>query len=103
MVGPLPAGRPWTAEELAHLIDLLCSGMKTPAIARQLKRSTGAVYARIRTLKKASPLATSLPSDRLAFFRAEASSRRASLIFKGKPPRVRARHLALRTSGEPPG
>ena len=44
--------------------------MKAPAIARQLKRSPGAVYARINALKKVSAPAASLPTERLAFFRA---------------------------------
>jgi hypothetical protein len=74
MVGPLPAARRWTEEEDKRLIELLRSGMKAPAVARQLKRSPGAVYAR---LKKASASATSLPTERLAFFRADVSSRNA--------------------------
>lgn len=77
MVGPLPAGRRWTEEEERRLIELLRSGMKAPAIARQLKRSPGAVYARINALKKVSAPAASLPTERLAFFRADVSSRGA--------------------------
>ena len=77
MVGPLPAGRRWTEEEERRLIELLRSGMKASAIARQLKRSPGAVYARSNALKKAAPPAASLPSERLAFFRADVSGRSA--------------------------
>jgi hypothetical protein len=77
MVGPLPAGRRWTEEEERRLIELLGSGMKALAVAHQLKRSPGAVYARIQALKKASAQTTSLPTERLAFFRADVSSRNA--------------------------
>jgi len=77
MVGPLPAGRPWTEEEERRLIELLRSGMKAPAVARQLKRSPGAVYARIKALRKEAAPATSLPTERLAIFRASLSSRNA--------------------------
>jgi len=73
MVGPLPAGRKWTGDEEKQLIELLASGVKGPAIARRLKRSTGAVYARINELKRAS--SKSLPSERLA---AAAQSRASS-------------------------
>jgi hypothetical protein len=72
VVGPLPAGRPWTRDEEQQLLELLESDVKASAIARKLKRSTGAVYARIRALKTASP-ARSLPSERLAFFHAQSS------------------------------
>jgi DNA-binding NarL/FixJ family response regulator len=64
MVGPLPAGRKWTSGEEIKLLDLLASGVKAPAIARRLGRSTGAIYARINDLKKASRR-SSLPSERL--------------------------------------
>jgi len=79
MVGPLPAGRPWTVEEEAQLVVLVRSGMKAPAIARQLKRSAGAVHARINRLKLkgVSFPSISLPSERLAFFRAHVSGRGA--------------------------
>lgn len=77
MVGPLPAGRRWTEEEERRLIELLRSGMKAAAIARRLKRSPGAVYARINALKKVSAPAASLPTERLAFFRSDVSSRGA--------------------------
>jgi hypothetical protein len=79
MVGPLPAGRRWTEEEERRLIELLRSGMKAPAVARLLKRSPGAVYARINALKKTSAPATSLPSERLAFFRTDVSSRNVKI------------------------
>jgi DNA-binding NarL/FixJ family response regulator len=63
MVGPLPAGRKWTSGEERQLLELLASGAKAPAIARRLKRSTGAVYARINALKKVS--CRPLPLQRL--------------------------------------
>jgi DNA invertase Pin-like site-specific DNA recombinase len=53
MVGPLPAGRKWTISEEKQLRDLLASGVKATEIARQLKWSAGAVYARINKLKNA--------------------------------------------------
>ena len=46
MTGPRPAGRPWTAAEEAQLSELLASGMEVGFIARKLKRSPGAIYAR---------------------------------------------------------
>jgi DNA-binding NarL/FixJ family response regulator len=73
MVGPLPAGRKWTSDEEKHLVDLLVSGAKAPAIARRLKRSTGAIYARINDLRKASAPRSSLPSERLIAAHALAS------------------------------
>jgi hypothetical protein len=73
MTGPRPAGRPWTLTEEAQLRVLAASGVKAGLIARKLKRSPGAVYARVRSLKKmprdlsfeAQP--RSLPSERLAY------------------------------------
>jgi hypothetical protein len=62
MVGPLPAGRKWTSDEEKQLVDLLVAGATAPAIARRLKRSTGAIYARPKTT---SPRKASLPSERL--------------------------------------
>jgi len=35
MVGPLPAGPKWTSGDEKQLIELLASGVKAPAIARQ--------------------------------------------------------------------
>ena len=71
MVGPLPAGRKWSRSEEKELLELLASGTKAPAIARRLKRSTGAIYARINQLKKISR--RSLPSERLVAAHASAS------------------------------
>jgi hypothetical protein len=71
MVGPQPAGRRWTAGEEKQLLDLLASGAKAPAIARAIKRSTGAVYARINVLRGLGR--KSLPSERLAASRDVAS------------------------------
>jgi hypothetical protein len=73
MTGPRPAGRPWTRAEEAELRVLFASGVKVGLIARTLKRSPGAVYARIRSFKKMQQLdltfgakPRSLPSERLA-------------------------------------
>lgn len=79
MAGPLPAGRPWTEDEEVRLLKLLASGRRPPAIARELKRSVGAVYARIGSLKKRSPFRRSLPSERAVFFHAHTSGRKSNL------------------------
>ena len=78
MVGPLPASRPWTKDEEKQLLELLLSGIKAPAIARKLKRSTGAIYARTNSLKKKPLLANSLPSERALFFHARTLSQARS-------------------------
>jgi hypothetical protein len=52
MTGPRPAGRPWTSAEEAQLRELIISRVKVGLIAKKLKRSPGAVYARINSLKK---------------------------------------------------
>ena len=54
MTGPRPAGRPWTPAEEAQLRELIISRVKVGLIAKRLKRSPGAVYARINSLKKAA-------------------------------------------------
>ena len=72
MTGPRPAGRPWTLTEEAQLRVLFAAGVKVGLIARKLKRSPGAVYARISSFKKMPSDLTcgakphSLPSERLA-------------------------------------
>ena len=74
MVGPRPAGRLWTPAEEAQLRKLIASKIKIGLIARKLKRSPGAVYARISSFKKLprdllfSARPRSLPSERLAAF-----------------------------------
>jgi hypothetical protein len=74
MVGPRPAGRPWTPAEEVQLRSLVASKIKVDLIARKLKRSPGAVYARINSFKKLpgdlafSAQARSLPSERLAAY-----------------------------------
>jgi hypothetical protein len=79
MAGKLPAGRPWAAAEEAQLRDLIISRVKVGLIAKKLKRSPGAVYARINSLKKRPrDLASgrqprSLPSERLAYAKAQNS------------------------------
>jgi hypothetical protein len=52
MTGPRPAGRPWTPAEEAQLRELIISRVKVGLIAKKLKRSPGAVYARINSFKK---------------------------------------------------
>ena len=79
MTGPRPAGRPWTLAEEAQLRELIISRGKVGLIAKKLKRSPGAVYARINSLKKPPrDLALdrqprSLPSERLAYAKAQNS------------------------------
>jgi hypothetical protein len=82
MTGPRPAGRPWTRAELAQLHELIAAGVKVGLIARMLKRSPGAIYSRISSSKKTSCDLTfdakrlSLPSERLAFTRANSQNSR---------------------------
>ena len=82
MTGPRPAGRPWTQAEVARLGELIASDAKVGLIARKLKRSPGAIYSRIRSLKKRpgeipfKAQRLSLPSERLAFAHANAQSRK---------------------------
>jgi hypothetical protein len=52
MTGPQPAGRPWTQAEEAQLRELIGSKVKVGLIAKKLKRSPGAIYARINSFKK---------------------------------------------------
>ena len=79
MAGKLPAGRPWAPAEEAQLRELIISRVKVGLIAKKLKRSPGAVYARINSLKKRPrDLASgrqprSLPSERLAYAKAQNS------------------------------
>jgi hypothetical protein len=41
MIGPRPAGRPWTLTDDDMLRKLLASGMKAPAIALKMNRTVG--------------------------------------------------------------
>ena len=72
MTGPRPAGRPWTLTEDVQLRELAVSGVKVGLIAKKLKRSPGAIYARINSFKKLprdllfDAGSGSLPSERLA-------------------------------------
>jgi hypothetical protein len=52
MTGPRPAGRRWTLTDDDMLRKLLISGLKPRLIAPKMKRSIGAVQARIYLLKK---------------------------------------------------
>jgi hypothetical protein len=52
MTGPRPAGRPWTLTEDAQLRELVVSRVKVGLIAKKLKRSPGAIYARVNSFKK---------------------------------------------------
>ena len=73
MVGSLPAGRSWTNVEDELLLELHSSGVKIAEIARKLRRSAGAVHARVGKLKRMRHLKKSLPSERMTFFRAHIS------------------------------
>jgi hypothetical protein len=80
MVRPSQAGRPWTPAQDGQLRKLIASKIKVVVIAKKLKRSAGAVYARINSFKKRprdllfSAKPRSLPSERLAAYaKAEAS------------------------------
>jgi hypothetical protein len=72
MTGPRPAGRAWTQTEVAQLHCLIASGANVGLIARKLKRTPGAICARINSFKKMPRDLTfdtkrlSLPSERLA-------------------------------------
>lgn len=82
MTGPRPAGRTWTRAEVAQLHELLAAGVKVGLIARKLKRSPGAIHARISLFKKTPRDLTfgtkrlSVPSERLATAHANFLSRR---------------------------
>jgi hypothetical protein len=52
MTGPRPAGRPWTREEDDQLRSMFGAGTKAGLIARELKRSLGAIYARLNKVRK---------------------------------------------------
>ena len=79
MTGPRPAGRPWTPAEEAQLRELIISRVKVGLIAKRLKRSPGAIYARINSLKKPPRDLTIgwqprlLPSERLAYAKVQKS------------------------------
>ena len=74
MTGPRPAGRPWTRAEDTELRELIASKVKVGQIANKLKRSPGAIYARINSFKKLprdlpfSAQSRSLPSERFASY-----------------------------------
>jgi hypothetical protein len=74
MIGPQPAGRPWTPVEEAQLRELIVAKVKVGLIAKKLKRSPGAIYARINSLGKIprdlafGARSRSLPSERLAAY-----------------------------------
>jgi hypothetical protein len=82
MTGPRPAGRPWTRAEVAQLHEMIAAGAKVALIARKLKRSPGAIYARISASKKTPHDLTLdakrvlLPSERLAFTHANSPNSR---------------------------
>ena len=82
MTGPRPAGRPWTRAEVAQLHEMIAAGAKVGLIARKLKRSPGAIYARISASKKTPHHLTLdakrvlLPSERLAFTHANSPNSR---------------------------
>lgn len=105
MTGPRPAGRPWTAVEDLQLRELLGSGIRAAAIARKLNRSTGAIYARVNSLKDPPAPARSLPSERATFYHKASSERRRSISYgtaEHASPwgRLKARCSAVRPPGE---
>jgi hypothetical protein len=74
MTGPRPAGRPWTPAEEAQLHELIISRLKVGLIAKKLKRSPGAVYARINSFKRPfGRQAPTPPSEHLAYAKAQNS------------------------------
>jgi hypothetical protein len=79
MTAKLPAGRPWVPAEEAQLRELIISRVKVGLIAKKLKRSPDAIYARINSLKKRprdlalGRQSRSLPSERLAYAKAQNS------------------------------
>jgi len=84
MTGPRPVGRPWTEAEVARLHELISSGVKLELIARKLKRSPGAIYTRVSSLKKPRDLSfdarrSFLPSERLAIAHANAQRSKRKL------------------------
>ena len=50
MTGPRPAGRRWTAAEVNQLQEMLDAGIPAAEIARKLKRTAQAIYARLQRL-----------------------------------------------------
>jgi hypothetical protein len=66
MTGPRPAERPWRPTEDAQLRELAVSGVKVGLIAKKLKRSPGAIYARINLVF--GPRSGSLAPERLAAY-----------------------------------
>jgi hypothetical protein len=94
MTGPRPAGRPWTQTEVAQLHRLIASGAKVGLIARKLKRSPGAIYSRIYSLKKMPRDLTFdakcllLPSERLAIAHAANSKNRRMVELRLKAKRT---------------
>jgi len=82
MTGPPPAGRPWTQAEEAQLHELIEPGVEVGLIARKLKPSPAAIYARINSFNKPPRDKTfkakgpSVPSERLAVAHVNAQSRK---------------------------
>jgi DNA-binding NarL/FixJ family response regulator len=50
MTGPRPAGRRWTPDDDNLLQDMLAAGKTAVEIARRLKRTPQAIYARLQRL-----------------------------------------------------
>ena len=64
MTGPRPAGRRWTREADDQLRAMLEAGAKAPEIARKLKRTSMAVYARARVKKMHAEMIYDVPTHR---------------------------------------
>jgi hypothetical protein len=52
MAGPRPVGRTWTREEENELRNMRAVGKTATEIARKLKRTPGAVYARFKLVSE---------------------------------------------------
>jgi hypothetical protein len=70
MTGPRLAERRWTSEDEKLLKEMRAAGETAVEIARKLKRSPGAIYARINVSKRipaGGRRTRSLPSERLVW------------------------------------
>jgi DNA-binding CsgD family transcriptional regulator len=57
MTGPRAAERRWTPEEENQLRHMRAAGKTAIEIARKLKRTPGAVYARLKSISAHRPMA----------------------------------------------
>jgi hypothetical protein len=52
MVGPRPAGPPWTPEDDRRLMAMVEAGVDKAMIARKLKRTVAAIISRLAKLRR---------------------------------------------------